>query len=74
MKPRVWHYFSEEEDPCWFKNPCHVPAIKTPVTLCGERLSENMRHTEYREQVTCRTCLRRIVLLESPREMKRSAS
>lgn len=71
MKNRVWHYFNEEEPFCWFKNPCVVPPRKTPVTLCGSRVIETTRHTERREQVTCRTCLHRIVEMESPREIKK---
>ena len=70
MTKRVWHYFDESEDLYWFKNPCLVPTVKKPVTLCGSPV-EGLRHTEDRAHVTCRTCFHRIVEMENPKEMKR---
>ena len=57
-----WHYFKADDELCHYD----VNLFKTKpdiilVTACNKNIEEVVRHTEFKNKVTCKTCMRILV-------------
>ncbi len=59
----VWHYFNDK------KESCHTTYTGTihSHTICGVGLRKVKKHTEFKNNVSCRRCLK---ILNSKRRIK----
>ena len=58
MQSYKWHYFNMKDDMCRFKHPFTPDIIL--LTYCNKHAMNVRRHTEFKSNVTCVQCLRRL--------------
>lgn len=64
MAETKWHYFDSSKEYCqWEYDVFGVKGVIKRV-VCGIDLTPKMRHTEFKDRITCKTCLKALNRIE----------